>query len=279
MHHRTVLGLTAARGFHRIHYTEWGESETSRVLICVHGLTRNGRDFDRLAKALSGTYRVLCPDVAGRGDSDWLAPDDYSYAQYCADTAVLIARSGAEQVDWLGTSMGGIIGMLLAAQPRSPIRRLVINDVGAFIPSAALERIGSNLSENPSFSSTAEAADYLARVNAGFGRLSRQQWLDLAETTVRQENDRFMWKRDPAIASAYARQSIGDVVLWPIWDRITAPVLLLRGADSDLLPAAVAEEMTKRGPRARLATIQEAGHAPALQSEPEIALVRDFLAG
>src|SRR5688572_963199 len=128
MRHRTVLGLTAARGFHRIHYTEWGESDNPNVLVCVHGLTRNGRDFDRLAAALSGTYRVLCPDIVGRGDSDWLAPEDYTYPQYCADMAAVIARSGAERVDWLGTSMGGIIGMLIASQPHAPIRRLVIND-------------------------------------------------------------------------------------------------------------------------------------------------------
>ncbi len=277
MRHRTVLGLTAARGFHRSHYTEWGESDNPDVLVCVHGLTRNGRDFDRIAEALCGSYRILCPDVAGRGDSDWLATEDYGYPQYCADMAAVIARSGAARVDWLGTSMGGIIGMLLAAQPLSPIRRLVINDMGAFIPRAALERIAGYLPDNPRFASLEAAAYNLARVNAGFGRLTRAEWLALAESSVRKQNGSFVWKRDPALAAAFTRQPLGDVVLWPVWDKITAPVLLLRGAESDLLLAAVAEEMTRRGPKARLAVVPETGHAPALLDEAQIALVRDFL--
>jgi pimeloyl-ACP methyl ester carboxylesterase len=275
-HH--VLGLTANRGFHRIHYLEWGDPRNARVLVCVHGLTRNGRDFDVLASALTGRYRVLCPDIAGRGDSDWIAESDYGYPQYCADMAALIARSGAEQVDWVGTSMGGIIGMLLAAQPRSPIRRLLLNDVGPFIPQAAIEAIFENLKEEPVFDNVGAAAEYLARVNAGFGRLSRAQWVSLAETTVRRREDgKYVWKRDPAIAKALLAQPAADVVLWPIWERVKAPTMVLRGAESDLLPAAVAEEMTRRGPKARLETIPEAGHAPALRDPSQIALVRDFL--
>ncbi len=277
--HDFVLGLTAARGFHRIHYTEWGDRANPRVLICVHGLTRNGRDFDALAHALAAEFRVLCPDVAGRGDSGWIDQGDYGYPQYCADMAALVARTGAEQVDWLGTSMGGIIGMLLASRPNSPIRRLAINDVGAFIPKAPLDRIADYLAENPAFESVAAAADYLARVNAGFGRLTREQWLKLADTTVRRRDDgKLEWKRDPAIAKTIIAQPRDDVVLWPIWDAIKVPALILRGADSDLLPHDVAEQMTRRGPRARLVTIPGAGHAPALQSENEIALVREFFA-
>jgi pimeloyl-ACP methyl ester carboxylesterase len=277
MRHRSVLGITAARGFHRIHYTEWGEGDNPDVVVCVHGLTRNGRDFDPLAAALCDRYRLLCPDVAGRGDSDWIAQQDYGYAQYCADMAVLIGRSGAERVDWVGTSMGGIIGMLLAAQPNSPIRRLVINDVGAVIPRAAIENIARYVGDNPQFANLDEAADYIARVNAGFGPLTRDDWRALAESSVRRSNGGFVWKRDPAIAAAFTKEAPAEVVLWPVWDRITGPVLVLRGAESDLLPGEVAEQMTRRGPRARLAVIPRTGHAPALRDPAQFALVRDFL--
>ncbi len=273
-----VLGMTAARGFHRIHYSEWGDPRNSRVLICVHGLTRNKRDFDGLASALTGRYRVICPDVAGRGESDWIAEEDYNYTQYCADMSAIIARSGAEQVDWLGTSMGGIVGMLLAAQAKTPIRRLVINDIGPFIPKSALETIFDYLKDFPEFDTIGAAAEYLARVNAGFGRLSRAQWVSLAETGARRRDDgKYVWKFDPAIAKALLAQPAADVVLWPVWDRIRVPVMVMRGAESELLPAAVAEEMTRRGPKARLTTIADAGHAPALRDPAQIALVRDFL--
>lgn len=274
---RDVSGLTS-RGFHRMRYWEWGDPANPRVLICVHGLTRNGRDFDTLAAALADRYRVLCPDVAGRGDSDWLEPGDYTPAQYCADMAVLIARSGAATVDWVGTSMGGTFGMILAAQGNTPIRRMVLNDVGPFIPKRALDQIAETVGEEPAFESLDAAADYIARVNAGFGRLSRDQWRALAGSAVRRREDgRLVWKRDPAIGRAFVAQPRADVVLWPIWDMIRCPVLVLRGAESDLLPAAVAEEMTRRGPRAELVTIAGAGHAPALLSDVEIEPIRRFL--
>jgi pimeloyl-ACP methyl ester carboxylesterase len=272
-----VLGLTS-RGFHRIRYWEWGDPANPRVLICVHGLTRNGRDFDALAASLAGRYRVLCPDVAGRGESDWIAAGDYSFPQYCNDMTALIARSGAAEVDWVGTSMGGLIGMILAAQAKTPIRRLVLNDVGPFVPKTAQDQIAETVGDNPVFDSVEAAADYIAKVNAGFGRLTRAQWLDLARTTVNpREDGKFVWKRDPAIGKSFVAQPRDDVVLWPIWDMIKCPVLLLRGAESELLPGSVAEEMTKRGPKARLVTITDAGHAPALLSERELAPIREFL--
>jgi pimeloyl-ACP methyl ester carboxylesterase len=272
-----VLGLTS-RGFHRIRYWEWGDPANPRVLICVHGLTRNGRDFDALAASLAGRYRVLCPDVAGRGESDWIAAGDYSFPQYCSDMTTLIARSGAAEVDWVGTSMGGLIGMILAAQARAPIRRMVLNDVGPFVPKAAQDKIAETVGDDPEFASVEAAADYIATVNAGFGRLARAQWLDLARTAVKRRDDgKFVWKRDPAIGKSFVSQRRNDVVLWPIWDLIKCPVLLLRGADSELLPATVAEDMTKRGPKARLVTIEGAGHAPALLAEREMAPIREFL--
>lgn len=272
-----VMGLTS-RGFHRIRYWEWGDPANTRVLVCVHGLTRNGRDFDVLAAALADRYRVLCPDVAGRGDSDWLEAGDYAYPQYCADMTNLIARSGATTVDWVGTSMGGLVGMILAAQAQTPIRRMVLNDVGPLIPKTALDSIAETVADNPEFLSIEAAADYIARVNAGFGRLTRDQWLNLARTTVRRRDDgKFVWKRDPAIGRSFVAQPRNDVALWPVWDMVRCPVLLLRGADSELLPAAVAEEMTRRGPRAALVTVAGAGHAPALLSDDQLHPIRAFL--
>ncbi len=272
-----ILGLTS-RGFHRVRYWEWGDPANPRVLVCVHGLTRNGRDFDALAASLADRYRVLCPDVVGRGDSDWIDADDYAYPQYCSDMANLIARSGAAEIDWVGTSMGGLVGMILAAQAKTPVRRLVLNDVGPFIPKAALEWIAETVGDNPVFDSVEGAADYIAKVNAGFGRLTRAQWLDLARTTVRRREDgKLVWKRDPAIGKAFLAQPRNDVSFWPIWDMVRCPVLLLRGADSELLPAAVAEEMTRRGPKAALLTVEGAGHAPALLAESQIRPIRKFL--
>jgi len=273
----TVLGLTS-RGFHRLRCWEWGDSANPRVVVCVHGLTRNGRDFDALAAALADRYRVICPDVVGRGDSDWIAAGDYGFPQYCNDMANVIARSGAVEIDWVGTSMGGIIGMLLAAQAKSPIRRMVLNDVGPLIPKAAQDKIAETVGDDPIFDSVDAAADYISRVNAGFGRLTQAQWRDLARSAVkRREDAKFIWKRDPAIGKTFVTQPRNDVVLWPVWDMVKCPVLLLRGVESELLPAAVAEEMTRRGPNARLLTIPEAGHAPALLIEAQIRPIREFL--
>jgi pimeloyl-ACP methyl ester carboxylesterase len=272
-----VLGLTA-RGFHRIRYWEWGDPAQARTAICVHGLTRNGRDFDALAAALADQYRVLCPDVAGRGESDWIDATDYAYPQYCADMTNLIARSGAAAVDWIGTSMGGIIGMILAAQSNSPIRRLVLNDVGPFIPKSAQDAIAETVADNPAFDSLDAAADYISRVNAGFGRLTQDDWRGLARSAARRREDgKYVWKRDPAIGANFVKQPRDDVAMWPVWDLVRCPVLVLRGAESALLTPSVAEEMSRRGPKARLVTIEGAGHAPALLSAREIAPIREFL--
>lgn len=272
----TSLG---AHGFHRVAYAEWGDPGNGRVLICVHGLTRNGRDFDTLAAALEGTYRIACPDVAGRGRSDWLAdPDAYGYPQYCTDLTALIARMGVDAVDWVGTSMGGLIGMVMASMPNNPIRRLVLNDIGPFLPKAAVARIGDYAGETPDFAGLDEAAAYFARVNAPFGPLGPAQWRHLAEHSVRARNDgRLELKRDPAIGAAFAEREPADVDMWDVWERITCPVLVLRGADSDVLLAETAEEMRSRGPGAELRVFAGIGHAPALMADDQIAAIRDWL--
>jgi pimeloyl-ACP methyl ester carboxylesterase len=265
-------------GFHRVHYYEWGDHANDRVVLCVHGLTRNGRDFDALARALSGHFRVLCPDVAGRGKSARLArKEEYAYPQYCADMAALIARSGATSIDWIGTSMGGIIGMLMASQHGSPIRRMVVNDVGPFIPKAALERIGEYVGQDISFASIEEAEAYVRTVSAGFGPLDDAQWRHVVEHSVSQdENGELRLVYDPSIAHAFAGP-VQDVDLWPVWDKIKCPTLLLRGSISDLLLAKTAAEMTHRGPPTRLVEFDGVGHAPMLMSEEQIAPVVQFL--
>jgi pimeloyl-ACP methyl ester carboxylesterase len=279
MRERSYLGLSAG-GFHRVAYAEWGAPDAARTAVCVHGLTRNGRDFDPLAEALAAAgWRVVCPDVVGRGRSDWLDdPAGYAFPQYLDDMAALIARLDAERIDWIGTSMGGLIGMFLAAQKRSPIRRLVLNDVGPFVPRAALERIAQYVGEDPAFVDAEGLEGYLRMIHAGFGDLSDAQWAHLAAHGARDDGDGAVRPAyDPRISVPLRSGPIQDVTLWSIWDTLEIPVLVLRGGRSDLLPAEVAGEMTRRGPRARLAVFEECGHAPALMSADQIAVVRDFL--
>ncbi|MFD1627906.1 alpha/beta fold hydrolase [Azospirillum griseum] len=278
MSERSFLGLSAA-GFHRVAYTQWGRDDAPRTALCVHGLTRNGRDFDPLALALADRRRVACPDIVGRGKSDWLAnPALYGYPQYCADMAALIARLGVDEVDWIGTSMGGLVGMTLAAQPNSPIRRLVINDVGPLISKVGLQRIADYVGKDPVFDDLAAVESYLRFTLMGFGRLTDGQWRHLAEHAARQRADGLLGLAyDPGIAHAFQAQPMQDVDLWALWDRVRCPVLVIRGADSDLLTAETADEMTRRGPGARVVEFAHTGHAPALMSEDQIAVVRAFL--
>ena len=273
------LSCLGVHGFHRLNYYEWGDPANSKVAICVHGLTRNGRDFDDIAHALSGEYRVLCPDVAGRGKSEWLTHiEDYAYPVYCADMAALIARSGAQTVDWIGTSMGGLVGMLLAAQPNSPIRKLVMSDVGPFIPKSSLERLSTYVGKPASYESFEDFEQYVRTISAPFGPLTDTQWRRLTESTAARNDDgKWITNYDPAIARAFT-QPIADVVLWPFWDQVSCPTLVLRGKDSDLLLSETAREMATRGPKAKLVEFDGIGHAPMMMEQSQIAVVREFLA-
>jgi pimeloyl-ACP methyl ester carboxylesterase len=272
------LSCLGPHGFHRMTYYEWGDVANPRVVVCAHGLTRNGRDFDTLARALAPRFRVVCPDVAGRGLSQWLTDkEDYGYPLYLADMAALIARTGAQRLSWVGTSMGGLIGMMLAAQPGTPIERLLVNDVGPFIPRAALERLAVYVGKAPRFATLNECEQYLRMVLAPFGVLTDEQWRHLAEHASRRNNDgSFDLSYDPAIAQAFAGP-LQDVVLWPVWDAVRCPTLVLHGKESDLLLRSTAEEMTRRGPNAQLVEFEGIGHAPALMAEDQIAVVRRFL--
>jgi pimeloyl-ACP methyl ester carboxylesterase len=245
----------------------------------MHGLTRNGRDFDAVAEALSAHFHVICPDVVGRGKSAWL-PDGvlYNYPQYMADAGILIAEVGRGPVDWLGTSMGGLVGMMLASLPATPIRRLILNDVGPFVPKAALERIGAYVGEDPHFPGLAGLEAYLRQVLSGSGALSDADWAHMARHSSRPlPGGGYGLAYDPAIASAFRTGPIADVALWPVWDAIKCPVLILRGAESDLLLPDTASEMVKRKANATLVEIPGCGHAPALIDPRQIAVIQDWL--
>jgi pimeloyl-ACP methyl ester carboxylesterase len=277
-----TLTCIGPHGFHHLAYVEWpGPSRDAPVLLCVHGLTRNSRDFDILAEALSAHYRVVCPDMPGRGKSDWLsAATDYAYPVYLADITTLLARLDVERVDWIGTSMGGIVGMLFAALPNAPLGKLVINDVGALVPKAGLERIAAYVGLDPGFADLAAFEATLRRVHAPFGPLSEAQWRHLATHSSRRRPDGSIgFNYDPKIAEAFKQGPINDVALWSSWDAIKCPVLVLRGAQSDILLASDAAAMTQRGSRAALVEFAGIGHAPALMAEDQIAAIRDFLLG
>jgi pimeloyl-ACP methyl ester carboxylesterase len=280
LHHVQCL---SARGLHRMAYWEWGDAYNPRVLVCVHGLTRQGRDFDTLARAMCGEYRVVCPDVVGRGLSDWLAdPMAYNLPTYVADMVTLVARLDTEAVHWVGTSMGGLIGMGLASLPRSPIVRLVLNDVGPTLQAEALKRIGDYVGVTPHWATIDAAADYLWSISQGFGPHSRAEWLALSRPQLKPDGDGWTLRRDPAMALPFRAATpeaaaAGEAMLWKAYDAIRCPTLLLRGANSDLLSPATAQAMRQRGPKAQLHEFAGIGHAPMMVVPDQVAVVREFL--
>jgi pimeloyl-ACP methyl ester carboxylesterase len=296
-------------GFHRLAYTDWGDRANQHVVMCMHGLTRNARDFDWLARALQRDSRVVCMDVAGRGQSDWLEhKHDYTFRLYQSDAAALIARVTARErrsllapwrgaarggakdgtVDWVGTSMGGLIGMLLAAQPRSPVRRLVLNDVGPFIPWSALMRIKGYLMTRPSYSSLAQAEALLRQACAPWGALTEEQWRHLARHSIRRNEDgSCAFTFDPRIADATAwgfspdarvgTRNLLGLELWSVWDKVRCPVLILRGKESEVLLPETLARMKARQAATEVVEFEGVGHAPALMSTVQIEPIRAFL--
>lgn len=279
---KTVQCLSPA-GLHQMAYQQWGDPANPQVLVCVHGVTRVSDDFDELAAAMADRYRVICPDVVGRGRSSWLKdPRFYAVPQYVSDMVTLIARLDVPQVDWFGTSMGALIGMGLAALPDSPIRRMLMNDVGPALNFEALTRIGNYIGQDLRFDSFEQGRDYIREVSAPFGPHSDAQWDKLARDVLRKDNDG-RWRRhyDPAIADPFRALTVdaarqGEAGLWAAYDAIRCPVLLVRGSESDLLSRETAQQMTERGPRATLAELPGIGHAPTFVQDEQIALARRF---
>jgi pimeloyl-ACP methyl ester carboxylesterase len=284
-----------ASGGHRMAYWQWGDAANPRVVVCVHGLSRQGRDFDTLARYLCDEVRVVCPDVVGRGKSDWLKdPMGYQVPQYAADMLALLGhlhqQAPMQTLDWVGTSMGGLIGMAIAGQPGLPlpvpVHKLVLNDVGPAIEWQAIERIGAYLGKAGEFGSLQQAADAMWAISTTFGPHTPEQWLELSRHMVvpvpGATDGRVMLHYDPAIAvavrattEAMARQ--GEAMLWQLYEHITAPTLILRGAESDLLSRATAQAMMQRGPKARLVEFEGVGHAPTLVALDQVSTVGDFL--
>lgn len=304
-----VVTCVSPMGFHRMAYWEWGDPSNRDVLLCVHGLTRNGRDFDRLARRLADRFRVICPDVAGRGQSDWLASAAlYNVPQYVSDMMTLIARVNPARLSWVGTSMGGLIGLGLtgalafaraahAAHPHAGalpserdvrIERMVLNDVGPRLALPALDRIIGGVGTSASFATFDEAVTATRIACAAYGPHTDEEWRELAEHGyVRDGQARWTRAYDPAISATLGAQAgsqagaqayaEGERLLWHAYDALDCPVLIVRGEKSDLLTPETAAEMLARNPRARLHEVPEAGHAPTLMSESQIAPVEAFL--
>jgi pimeloyl-ACP methyl ester carboxylesterase len=265
-------------------YWQWGDAANRRVIVCVHGLSRQGRDFDALAQQLCGEFRVVCPDVLGRGQSDWLSdPSGYTVPHYVADMVNLLARLDADELSWVGTSMGGLIGLGMAALANSPLKRLVLNDIGPRIEPASLQRIGGYLGQPARWNTLEEAADAIWAISQGFGPHSREQWLQLTQPQLKSDGQGgFKPHYDPGIAVPFKAATpeaaaLGETMLWAAWDSLRLPVLLLRGANSDLLSAATAAEMLRRVPTARLHEFAGVGHAPMLVQPQQRELVAAFL--
>ena len=273
------LDILTPHGFSRMNYYEWGDPANGNVVICVHGLTRNGRDFDALAAELASDFRIVSPDMPGRGRSDWLRnSNDYAFPIYLGALTALIARANPVSLSWVGTSMGGLLGIAMAGQPGSPIRRLVVNDVGPQIERTAVERIGEYVGADPKFAGFAELEAHIRAISAPFGPLTDAQWRFLSETSARELPDgRWSLRHDPGIAVPFRVVENQSALLWALWDATQCPTLLLRGRNSDLLSAATAKSMTARGPKPELVEIDGVGHAPMLLDRDQIAPVAAFL--
>ena len=282
---RTVQCLSPT-GLHTMAYKEWGDPRNPNVLVCVHGVTRISDDFDLLARTLADTYRVICPDVVGRGRSGRLAnPQNYQVPQYVSDMVTLLARADAETVDWFGTSMGGLIGVGMASLAGNPIRKLILNDIGPALNSAALKRIGDYIGEAVNFGTFEEGVAYIKSISATFGPHTDEEWKKLASDVLRQDKDgRWIRHYDLGLAVPFKAATPestkqAEAMLWHAYDAIKCPTLLVRGEHSDLLTREVAQAMTNRGPHATLVEIAGVGHAPTFMHSDQIAIAQNFLLG
>ena len=260
-------------------YLDWGEQGAPRTVVCVHGLTRNAHDFDVLAAALAARdCRVVAIDVAGRGCSGWLAdPSRYVVPVYAAHLTRFLDLLGLRGVDWIGTSMGGLIGMALAAGDTPPMTRLVVNDIGPFVADATLAQIRGYLGLDLVFKGMAELEAHLRLIHASFGQLTDAQWRALALHSSRATPEGLRLHYDPAIREPFIAAAEGNIDLWQLWDRIRCPTLVLHGAESVLLTGDVLDQMRQRGPAIEVVTFAGVGHAPALMSADQIAVIERWL--
>jgi len=269
-------------GFHDLHYVEWGRRNARRTVVCCHGYSGNARDFDYLARELAADARVVCIDVAGRGESQWLTTSvGYHFGQFIADIHSLLLHLGLKEVEWVGTSMGGLLGMLLASKPGSPVKRLVMNDVGAFLPTDALQAIARNLEAPARFDSLEAVEAHMRHTHREWGELTAEQWRHFAVHGSRRTDDGG-WRLhfDPEIARVARQMPLAPgLFFWDAWYRVSCPVLLLRGEHYRVFPEAVAEAMLHAKPAARLVEFNDCGHVPALMSPDQIRVVQNFLRG
>ncbi len=278
-HYHLGLGF---HGFHRINYLEWGDAKQFKhleTLFCVHGLTRNARDFDYLAERLCTQYRIVCPDVVGRGDSDHVPEDGYNYLQYNSDMNALISRLGVTEVNWIGTSMGGIIGMVLASVAQSPIKRLVVNDIGPEVSREAQMSIAEYIGRSDDFASIDAVADHLRNIYREFAPMSDEDWQHMAHYSSRRTKQGvYRLKVDNRVGEAF-RDSISyfNVDMWDTWERITCPVLVLRGKESSFLSEQTAERMLSCGPETTLIEFDNTGHTPTLRNDEQVNVIADWL--
>ena len=288
MQENYILGAST-EGFHKMFYRTYGHNKENNVLIAAHGLTRNGSDFHYIGEAFSNSFFTVAPDVVGRGRSDrFKDPIHYRYAQYFSDLTTLIARTGAQHVDWLGTSMGGLLGLMLAAQPNTPIRRLILNDVGPFIPNSAIERIKQYATQELILQDWAQVEATLKFMYASFGIQTEEHWDFFIKNSVRQRPDgTYTLHYDVRAANTYPQEiqqtpisqtdKEGNILFWDLWDKLTCPVLVIHGEQSDILTPSILAEMRKRGPQFDLYSIPTCGHAPALLAPEEMACIRQWL--
>lgn len=269
-----------SKGFHNIAYLDWGDIKSKETVFCIHGLTRNSRDFDAIAHDLSDKRRVICPDTAGRGMSDWLPNhEDYQIPQYNHDIAVLAAKLGCEQFDIIGTSLGGMMGMILAAMPNSPVRRLVVNDIAPEVPHSAMARLGSYLHLDPWFKTLDDVEGHLRKTLAPFNPMTDEDWTHLALTSSRESEEGFRLAFDPDISNTYGRRYWYMMYfnLWKYWVRIKCPVLILRGKDSDFLPEHLLDRMVRKVPQAEVIEFDNTGHTPTLNAPEQIDPIIEWL--
>lgn len=275
--YESFLTLTP-QGFHKLSYIEWGNSAHEEAVVCVHALSRNCHDFDYLAHALEKDYRIVCPDLLGSGASDYLGnPEIYTFSQYLNAMVNLLARLGVQKVHWVGTCLGGILGMMLAAQPGSPIKSLILNDVGMIVPSLPLQRILTFASNDNKFLSFHDAKKYFQSVLAPLGITDPDHWDHLTQHGIlRDDKGDFRLAYDPAIARTLS-QSPSNLHLEAYWQAIKCPTLVLRGEDSDFLEPEIITKMKYSQPHAEFITIPGCGHSPSLMAPSQIQIVKDWL--